>query len=231
MEKKLNILLVEDDPNLGGMLHEYLSIKGYHVDLMNDGQKGLDAFKHHSYDFLILDVMMPKLDGFSLASSIRDINKEVPILFLTAKSLKEDTLKGFEVGADDYMKKPFSMDELIARIEAILRRSGALNSKEDVVDYEIGKFHFNALKQTLSINGQDTKLTTKENELLKLMCKKGFGQLLDRNEALIKVWGDDDYYRGRSMDVYISKLRKYFKDDENVEIVTVHGNGFKLLVN
>ncbi|MFT6843995.1 MAG: two-component system OmpR family response regulator [Flavobacteriales bacterium] len=229
MKKNLNILIVEDDPNLGLLLTEYLKAKGYKATLANDGQKGYDLFKSQMFNFLILDVMMPVKDGFTLAKEIRQINNEIPILFLTAKSMKEDTLKGFEVGADDYMTKPFSMEELLARMEAILRRSGiAVNEME--ASFEIGKFQFDKTKQLLIGGKEEHKLTTKENDLLYLLCKNKNG-VLERDAALKFIWGDDNYFNGRSMDVYIAKLRKYLKEDPTIEIINVHGRGFKLLVS
>lgn len=228
MSSSVEILLVEDDPNLGALLKEYLIAKGHNCTLAIDGQKGYDEFVKGSFQFLILDVMMPIKDGFTLAKEIRGIDKEVPILFLTAKSLKEDTLKGFHVGADDYMTKPFSMEELLVRMHAILRRSG-MGEEEQVGEYQIGKYYFVHNEQKLKIGEDQQKLTTKENDLLKLLCKNVNG-ILEREHALKAVWGDDNYFNGRSMDVYIAKLRKYLKQDENVEIVNVHGKGFKLFV-
>lgn len=228
MKTKIRVLLVEDDPNLGNLLHEYLSVKGYDVRLMIDGEKGFSEFKRNQFDFVILDVMMPKKDGFTLAREIRELNANVPILFLTAKSMKEDTLEGFKSGADDYMTKPFSMDELLARIEAIMRRSGMKQDEEPSV-HEIGQFNFDPNKQSLQLNGDAIKLTTKENDLLYLLSKKR-NQVLERNYALNAIWGDDNYFNGRSMDVYIAKLRKYLKKDDGVQIINVHGKGFKLLV-
>jgi DNA-binding response OmpR family regulator len=227
MSKQIKILLVEDDPNLGTLLSEYLIAKNYDCTLATDGQKGYDLFVKEDYDFLILDVMMPIKDGFTLAEEIRGIDKKVPMLFLTAKSLKEDTLKGFAVGADDYMTKPFSMEELLVRIQAILRRVGG--EEEDLTQFQVGKYIFNSEERQLKLGEEQQKLTTKENELLKLLCKNVNG-VLERNNALKAVWGDDNYFNGRSMDVYIAKLRKYLKQDENVEIVNVHGKGFKLFV-
>jgi two-component system OmpR family response regulator len=229
MKKNLNILIVEDDPNLGLLLTEYLKAKGYKATLANDGQKGYDLFKSQLFNFLILDVMMPIKDGFTLAKEIRQINNEIPILFLTAKSMKEDTLKGFEVGADDYMTKPFSMEELLARMEAILRRSGIADNEMEA-SFEIGKFQFDKTKQILTGGKEEHKLTTKENDLLYLLCKNKNG-VLERNAALKFIWGDDNYFNGRSMDVYIAKLRKYLKEDPTIEIINVHGRGFKLLVS
>ncbi|TVR42285.1 MAG: DNA-binding response regulator [Cryomorphaceae bacterium] len=229
-KNKTRVLLAEDDPNLGSLLSEYLEAKGFGVTLCKDGDQGLKAFSQQTFDFIILDVMMPLKDGFTLAREIRNVNKEVPILFLTAKSMKEDTLKGFEIGADDYVTKPFSMEELLVRINAILRRTGNHQEEEETQEYQIGLYHFNYLNQRLSINGEEIKLTTKENELLNLLCKSLNG-VMERNFALNAIWGDDDYFKGRSMDVYIAKLRKHLSKDPNIEIVNVHGRGFKLLVD
>ncbi len=226
---KINLLLVEDDPNLGLLLKEYLIAKGFDVTLKTNGEEGYEAFVKGSFQFLILDVMMPVKDGFTLAEEIRGIDKDVPILFLTAKSMKEDTLKGFGVGADDYMTKPFSMEELMARINAILRRTNSGDDNENS-SYNIGLFEFKPTERKLFLNGESTKLTTKENDLLLLLCKNKNG-ILERNHALKAVWGDDNYFNGRSMDVYIAKLRKYLRPDEKIEIINVHGKGFKLLVN
>jgi two-component system OmpR family response regulator len=229
MKQQLNILVVEDDPNLGTLLTEYLNAKGYKATLANNGQEGYDLFKAQSFNFLILDVMMPIKDGFTLAKEIRQIDTDVPILFLTAKSMKEDTLNGFKAGADDYMTKPFSMEELIARMQAILRRVG--NSQlEDESNYAIGNFGFDKTKQLLTIEEKAIKLTTKENDLLYLLCKNMNG-VLERDAALKFIWGDDNYFNGRSMDVYIAKLRKYLKEDPAIELINVHGRGFKLLVS
>jgi DNA-binding response OmpR family regulator len=229
--EKLKILLVEDDPNLGSLLQEYLDAKGYETKLATDGKQGFDLFCKSTYDLILLDVMMPVKDGFTVAREIRVSNKTIPIIFLTAKSMKEDTLEGFNAGADDYITKPFSMEELLVRIQAVLRRSvksQALNSDEK--EFMVGNYKFNAEKQTLELNGNITKLTTKESGLMRLLALNQ-NQLLDRSFALKTIWSDDNYFNGRSMDVYIAKLRKYLKDDPRVEIVNVHGKGFKLLVN
>jgi two-component system, OmpR family, response regulator len=229
MKKKTRVLLCEDDPNLGTLLSDYLGAKGFEADLATDGAEGLKLFRRNTYDFLILDVMMPVKDGFTLAREIREEDRHVPILFLTAKSMKEDTLKGFEAGADDYMTKPFSMEELLVRMNAILRRSAVLPTDQDSPqEFEIGKYHFDYNKQRLVWNGEETKLTTKENELLFLLCRNKNG-IMERSLALKAIWGDDNYFNGRSMDVYIAKLRKHLKNDPSVEIINVHGRGFKLL--
>ncbi|MBI1268234.1 MAG: response regulator [Cryomorphaceae bacterium] len=229
MKKATRILLCEDDPNLGTLLTEYLKAKGFETTLAVDGVEGLKLFRREHFDFIILDVMMPNKDGFTVAAEIREQDRHIPILFLTAKSMKEDTLTGFKAGADDYMTKPFSMEELMVRINAILRRAAALPVEgEEVTDYEVGEYKFDYNKQRLLHNGVEDKLTTKENELLFLLCKHKNG-LLERNYALNAIWGDDNYFNGRSMDVYIAKLRKHLKEDARVEIINVHGKGFKLL--
>jgi two-component system, OmpR family, response regulator len=229
MKKKLNVLLCEDDPNLGLLLSEYLNAKGFQCELATDGQEGIRVYRRSSLDFIILDVMMPIKDGFTVAAEIRQEDKHTPILFLTAKSMKEDTLEGFKVGGDDYLTKPFSMEELLARMHAILRRSAALPDLGDEPrEFSIGKYLFDYNKQRLSIGDAEVKLTTKENELMYLLCKNKNG-VMERTFALKAVWGDDNYFNGRSMDVYIAKLRKYLKDDPKVEIINVHGRGFKLL--
>jgi len=227
MNQNLKILLVEDDNNLGNLLCDYLNAKGHNCTLRTNGNDGYQSFIDETFDFLILDVMMPYKDGFTLAKEIRGIDQEIPILFLTAKSLNEDTLKGFESGADDYMTKPFSMDELLARINAIMRRLKGFPSNEMTI-LQIGNYSFDTKLQKLIIEKEEQKLTTKETDLLKLLCKNK-NRVLERNNALKAVWGDDNYFNGRSMDVYITKLRKYLKKDPNIQIINVHGKGFKLL--
>ena len=219
------ILLAEDDPNLGMLLSKFIRAKGYQCTLAIDGEEAYKAFTKESFDFLILDVMMPKKDGFSVAKDVRGIDKEVPILFLTAKSMKDDKLKGFEIGADDYLTKPFSMDELLARVNAILKRT---NKQEENHLYSINNYLFDFNTRILSFQGNEQKLTTKESELFKILCKN-MGKEVDRNDMLKAVWGDDNYFNGRSMDVYITKLRKYLNQDEKVEIVNIHGSGFRLI--
>ena len=228
---KTQVLLVEDDPNLGALLQEYLEAKGFETKLATDGKKGFDAFCKQEFDLLLLDVMMPVKDGLTLAKEIRVTDKNVPIIFLTAKSMKEDTIEGFNSGADDYITKPFSMDELMARITAVLRRSNKqrVYNTDDVV-FNIGDYTFNSETQALAHNGMEQKLTTKESQLMRLLCVHK-NDVLDRNFALKTIWHDDNYFNGRSMDVSIAKLRKYLKDDSKVEIVNIHGKGFKLLVN
>lgn len=228
MEERMRILLCEDDENLGMLLREYLQAKGFNADLYTDGDAGYKAFLKGKYDLCVLDVMMPKKDGFALAQEIRTVNNEVPIIFLTAKSLKEDILEGFKIGADDYITKPFSMEELVFRIEAILRRVKGKKGKE-VTMYKIGNYTFDTQKQTLTLNGFTDKLTTKESELLSLLCAHA-NEILERNYALKTIWIDDNYFNARSMDVYITKLRKKLVDDPRVEIINIHGKGYKLIV-
>lgn len=227
-DEKVKILLCEDDENLGMLLREYLQTKGYDADLQPDGEAGYKAFTRNKYDLCVLDVMMPKKDGFALAADIRAMNADVPIIFLTAKSMKEDILQGFKLGADDYLSKPFSMEELLYRIESILRRVRGKRAK-DVVSYQIGKYVFDAQKQTLDLNGDVKKLTTKESELLNLLAANA-NNILERNYALKTIWVDDNYFNARSMDVYITKLRKLLKDDNNVAIINIHGKGYKLIM-
>lgn len=225
----IRILLCEDDPNLGKLLSDYLNAKGFVTTWAQDGAEGVKAFFRETFDFVILDVMMPRKDGFEVATEIRKESKSIPILFLTARSMKEDTLEGFKVGADDYMTKPFSMEELLVRINAILRRTSSLpQDGEEVVAFNIGVFNFDYNKQHLSHNGEEQRLTTKENELLFLLCRHKNG-LLERSHALSAIWGDANYFNGRSMDVYIAKLRKHLRADDRIEILNVHGKGFKLI--
>ena len=227
MEEKLRILLCEDDENLGMLLREYLQAKGYQATLCPDGEVGYREFLKTKYDICVLDVMMPKKDGFTLAKEIRQANAEIPIIFLTAKVLKEDILEGFKIGADDYITKPFSMEELVFRVEAILRRVRGKKIKE-ATQYQIGRFMFDTQKQLLTIGDKQTKLTTKENELLALLCAHA-NDILQRDFALKSIWIDDNYFNARSMDVYITKLRKHLKDDEQIEIINIHGKGYKLI--
>ena len=226
-EEKMKILLCEDDENLGMLLREYLQAKGYDTELCPDGEAGYKAFTQNKYDLCVLDVMMPKKDGFSLARDIRQISEETPIIFLTAKTLKDDILEGFRLGADDYLTKPFSMEELTFRIEAILRRVRGKRSKESNI-YKIGRFTFDTQKQILSIGDKQTKLTTKESELLGLLCAHA-NEILQRDFALKTIWIDDNYFNARSMDVYITKLRKHLKEDDSIEIINIHGKGYKLI--
>jgi DNA-binding response OmpR family regulator len=209
------------------LLREYLNAKGYAADLCPDGEEGYKAFLKNKYDLCVFDVMMPKKDGFTLTQEIRQINTDVPIIFLTAKTLKEDVLEGFKIGADDYLTKPFSMEVLVVRIETVLRRVCGKKNKENVL-YRIGRFQFDTQKQVLTIDEQQTKLTTKESELLSLLCAH-VNEILERNFALKTIWIDDNYFNARSMDVYITKLRKHLKDDPTIEIINIHGKGYKLI--
>ncbi len=228
MDEKVKILLCEDDENLGTLLCEYLIAKGYDAVLCPDGEAGYREFTKDKFDICILDVMMPKKDGFTLAKDIRQINSQVPIVFLTAKAQKEDVLEGFGMGADDYITKPFSIDELVVRVEAIMRRVRGKKNKESTM-YKIGRFTFDTQKQLLVIGDKQTKLTTKENELLALLCAHA-NEILKRDDALRAIWIDNNYFNARSMDVYITKLRKHLKDDDQIEIINIHGQGYKLIV-
>ena len=227
MDEKLKILLCEDDENLGMLLREYLQAKGFSTELCADGELGYKAFLKTKFDICVLDVMMPKKDGFTLAKEIRNSNQDIPIIFLTAKTLKEDILEGFKIGADDYITKPFSMEELVFRIEAIIRRTKGKKNKESTV-YRIGQFTFDTQKQLLCLGDDQRKLTTKENELLALLCSHA-NEILQRDFALKTIWIDDNYFNARSMDVYITKLRKHLKDDPQIEIINIHGKGYKLI--
>ncbi len=225
------ILLVEDDPNFGTVLKDYLVMNDYDVVHAKNGMEGFEKFKKDDYDMCILDVMMPYKDGFTLAKEIRDKNEEVPIIFLTAKAMKEDVLKGYKVGADDYLNKPFDSEVLLMKIQAIMQRK----STESVADskqfeFKVGGFHLNSKLRFLTYNEEDPiKLSPKENELLRLLALH-LNDLMPRELALTKIWRDDNYFTSRSMDVYIAKLRKYLKKDENVEILNIHGEGFRLVV-
>ncbi len=227
MNKK--VLLVEDDENLGSVLTDYLTVKGFHVQLAEDGENGLAEYKKSKFSLLILDVMMPKLDGFNLAKKIRETDKETPIIFLTAKSMTEDRIEGLKIGADDYLTKPFSTEELLLRINNVLKRSETTQEQDDRTEFQLGNFFFDYNKRLLIINKKETKLTSKEADLLKLLCIYQ-NKLLDRTTALEKVWKEDNYFTSRSMDVYISKLRRYLKSDPSIEIVNMHGSGFKLII-
>jgi DNA-binding response OmpR family regulator len=227
MESKTKVLLAEDDENLGVLLKEYLKVKNYDTDLYADGDVAFKGFRDKgNYDICILDVMMPIKDGYTLAKEIRQMSPNIPIIFLTAKSMKEDIVEGFSSGADDYMTKPFNIEELILRIEAVLRRSGAGDSSQ--TSYKIGNYTFNAIKQILTLGEEEQKLTSKEADLLRYLCVNRNG-VLDRNFALRTIWNDDSYFNARSMDVYITKLRKFLKDDPSVQIINVRGKGFKLI--
>ncbi len=225
------ILLLEDDPNLGLVLQENLQQNGFEVDLCTDGEEGKLHYLQNRYDLCLLDVMMPKKDGFTLAAEIRQLNNDIPIIFLTAKALKEDRIEGFKIGGDDYITKPFSMEELLLRIQAVLKRTkGAVHETKNRQTFKIGIYDFDVQKQTLALNGELRKLTYRESELLKLLAIHK-NQILERKLALTLIWGDDNFFNGRSMDVFISRLRKYFKDDNHIQILSVHSKGFKLMVD
>jgi DNA-binding response OmpR family regulator len=230
-EEQYSLLLAEDDVNLGNLLKEYLEIKGFEAELERDGEGALGAYTRRPYDLLILDVMMPKKDGFSVAREIRKNDPDIPIIFLTAKSDKEDKLEGFESGADDYLTKPFSMEELLMRIKAIIKRTqhNKPSAKNRQRYFDIGKFHFDYETQLLTHGDKEEKLSTKEADLLYMLCLHR-NMILMREHALKEIWGDDDYFNARSMDVYITKLRKHLKPDSSIQIMNVHGKGYKLLV-
>lgn len=237
MAAPYKILLVEDDQNFGDVLRSYLEMNDYTVKLATDGMQGLEAFKKGEYDLCIFDVMMPKKDGFTLAKDIRERDQEVPIIFLTAKALKEDVLNGFKIGADDYITKPFNSEELLMRVQAVLKRANkTVDNREDQREFSIGKYHFNFPLRILTYKGEITqddenqwKLSPKEAELLRLFCKY-VNNVTPRSEALTKIWHEDNYFTARSMDVFVTKLRKYLSKDNGIEIVNIHGNGFQLLV-
>ncbi len=226
--EKIKILLCEDDESLGMLLREYLQAKNYDITLAPDGEAGYQLFTNEKFDLCILDVMMPKKDGFTLAQDIRKANGIIPIVFLTAKSLKEDVLEGFRIGADDYITKPFSMEEMLLRIEAIMRRFSGKHNKNGN-EFQLGNMTFDIQKQTLTTEKGIVKLTTKECELLALLVQNA-NSILERNYALKTIWVEDNYFNARSMDVYITKLRKIIKDDPEVEIINIHGKGYKLVI-
>ncbi|TFF33535.1 response regulator transcription factor [Mucilaginibacter psychrotolerans] len=228
------ILLVEDDPNLGLLLQDYLQLKGkFDVVLCKDGEEGLRAFTKQTYDLLILDVMMPKKDGFTLGKEIRKINPNVPIIFATAKAMIEDKTQAFNLGGDDYITKPFRIEELLLRINALLRRADKAEKKvadENPTQFKLGSYSFDYGMQMIARGDAQQKLSTKEAELLRLLCLRK-NEVLTREEALLNIWHDDNYFNGRSMDVFLSKIRKYLREDPSVEIINVHGRGYKLLIN
>lgn len=228
MEHKPKILLCEDDPNLGNVLKNYLELNDYEVTLERDGRLGLAAFQREKFDICLLDIMMPHMDGFKLAEEIRDIDLDVPLFFLSAKTMKEDIINGYKLGADDYITKPFDSEVLLLKIKAILKRNEEQNRESDNAEYTLGKYHFNPKLRELIIGDNKHTLSPKENDLLKMLCEYR-NDLLPRDQALKKIWGSDTYFNGRSMDVYIAKLRKYLKEDDTIEIVNIHGNGFRLV--
>ncbi|MFZ9660636.1 MAG: response regulator transcription factor [Chitinophagaceae bacterium] len=223
------ILLCEDDPNLGMVLKNYLELNDFEVVLERDGRLGLAAFQREKFDLCLLDVMMPNVDGFTLAEDIRDINPDVPLFFLSAKTMKEDIIQGYKLGADDYITKPFDSEVLLLKIRAILKRNEELHKEIANTEYDLGQYHFNPKLRELQIQDKKHTLSPKENELLKMLAEYK-NDLLPREIALKKIWGSDTYFNGRSMDVYIAKLRKYLKEDPTIEIVNIHGNGFRLVV-
>ncbi|MCX8471079.1 MAG: response regulator transcription factor [Chitinophagaceae bacterium] len=229
-KQQSKVLLVEDDTNFGKVLKNYLELNDFVVELARDGILGLNAFRTEKFDICLLDVMMPNMDGFTLAEEIRNIDPEVPLFFLTAKNMKDDVLTGYKLGADDYILKPFDSEVLIHKIKAVLKRNQEfLEKNPEVFNYKFGKFSFDGKIRELSVEGKEIHhLSPKENELLRMLCEYK-NDLLPRELALKKIWGSDTYFNGRSMDVYIAKLRKYLKDDDKVEIVNIHGNGFRLL--
>jgi two-component system, OmpR family, response regulator len=226
--KKPKILLCEDDANLGMVLKNYLELNDFDVTLERDGRLGLAAFQREHVDLCLLDVMMPHMDGFTLAEEIRDVNPDVPLFFISAKTMKEDIIQGYKLGADDYITKPFDSEVLLLKIRAILKRNDDLNKEADNKEFDLGSYHFHPKLRQLVHNGQTQTLSPKENELLKMLAEH-LNDLLPREAALKKIWGSDTYFNGRSMDVYIAKLRKYLRDDSNIEIVNIHGNGFRLV--
>ena len=229
MENK-RILLVEDDPNFGSILKEYLIINGYKVTLAKNGIEGFEKFNKSEFDLCILDIMMPFKDGLTLAKEIREVNEAVPLIFLTAKNLKDDVLKGYKIGADDYLTKPFDSEILLAKIKSILNRKPSVNTEqEDIFEFDFGEFSFNSKLRILTHKeGNSFKLSPKENQLLKMLVLN-FDDLLPRDIALNKIWRDANYFTSRSMDVYIAKLRKYLEKDSSLKIINVHGEGFRLM--
>ena len=225
---KPRILLCEDDPNLGLVLKNFLELNDYEVTLERDGRLGLAAFQREKFDICLLDVMMPNMDGFTLAESIRDVDPDMPLFFLSAKTMKEDIIQGYKLGADDYITKPFDSEVLLLKIKAILKRSEEENKINDNIEFDLGNYHFNPRLRELKIGATVHVLSPKENELLKMLAEHK-NDLLQRDKALKKIWGSDTYFNGRSMDVYIAKLRKYLKEDTQIEIVNIHGNGFRLV--
>jgi len=229
MEQHYKILLVEDDTNLGAVLKHYLEIHDYKVVLERDGILGLAAFRREKFDLCLLDIMMPNMDGFTLAEEIRNVNPDVPLFFLSAKSVKEDIIHGYKLGADDYIVKPFDSDVLLLKIKAIIKRNEEVMREKSSQTFELASYHFNPKLRQLIQQGTTHVLSPKETQLLEMLCEY-MNDVLPREEALKKIWGSDTYFNGRSMDVYIAKLRKYLKDDPSIEIVNIHGTGFRLVV-
>lgn len=229
MNRIVNILLVEDDLNLGFLLVEFLELKGFSVKLYRDGETAFTGFQNRHFDFCILDIMLPKLDGYSLAKKMKVLNPKIPIIFLTARSLKEDKMKGYEIGVDDYITKPFDEDELFYKISAILNRSNLPNAPDESI-FQIGRFQFDFQNQLLVIDGQKRRLTERESTILKLLCLSK-NNVIRREQILTAIWGENDYFAGRSLDVFISKLRKYFSPDSNIRIENIPKVGFILQDN
>jgi DNA-binding response OmpR family regulator len=223
------VLLLEDDANLGRILQEHLQMNGYEVTLCADGQEGTERFRPGAFDLCLVDVMMPRKDGFSFAAEIRRVDSDIPLIFLTAKSMREDRIEGFKLGCDDYITKPFSIEELMLRIHAVLKRCRPAPDNDTEPVIALGKYRFDSLRQTLEQGGEVTNLTPRESDLLRLLCKHR-NRTLSREVALTEIWGDDSYFAGRSMDVFISRLRKLLKDDPGIEIISIHGKGFRLVV-
>lgn len=226
--RKYRVLLCEDDNNLGMVLKNYLELNDYEVVLERDGRLGFAAFQREKFDICLLDVMMPHMDGFTVAEEIRDIDPEIPLFFLSAKTMKEDIIQGYKLGADDYITKPFDSEVLLMKIKAILKRNEEENRISENIEFDLGEYHFNPKLRELSRQGKTQTLSPKENDLLKMLAENK-NDLLPRDRALKKIWGSDTYFNGRSMDVYIAKLRKYLREDEKIEIVNIHGNGFRLV--
>lgn len=228
--EKLKILLVEDDTNLGQVLKNYLELHDYIVELCRDGILGLAAFRREKFDLCLLDVMMPNMDGFTLAEEIRNVDPDVPLFFLSARSMKEDLIQGYKLGADDYITKPFDSDVLLHKIKAVLKRNQEIQDKNPTqIEFKIGDYNFNCRLRILKYKDQEeVTLSPKENALLQMLCEFK-NDLLPREQALKRIWGSDTYFNGRSMDVYIAKLRKYLSFDDKVSIVNIHGNGFRLV--
>ncbi len=226
---KSKILLVEDDSNFGNVLKNYLELNDYDVTLERDGRLGLAAFQREKFDMCLLDIMMPHMDGFTLAEAIRDVDPDVPLFFLSAKTMKEDIISGYKLGADDYITKPFDSEVLLMKIKVILKRNEEAKTESENQEYDLGGYHFNPKLRQLTKGNSSHTLSPKESDLLRMLCEYK-NDLLPREKALKKIWGSDTYFNGRSMDVYIAKLRKYLKEETNVEIVNIHGNGFRLVV-
>ena len=227
MSKQLKIFMVEDDKNFGAVMKSYLNIHDYDVEWVDDGALAMEEFKKYTFDLCILDVMLPHVDGFTIAEEIRKINDQVPIIFLTAKTLKKDILEGFRIGADDYITKPFDSEVLLLKIKAILKRNTLIKGSIEMDEFKIGKYHFSASHRIIHDENKEQKLSPKESDLLRMLCLH-MNQVLPREEALVSIWGEDNYFTTRSMNVFMSKLRKYLKDDPSIEITTVHGSGYSL---